>query len=55
MYVKYRQFNTYDLYAVRKVDSLMIKSVTVPVMDGASNRWTSQGPLHGLKPIRKQL
>ena len=25
MYIKHRQFNTYDLYAVRKVDSLMIK------------------------------
>lgn len=45
MYVKYRQFNTYDLYAVRKVDSLMIK-----VCDCAGYGWCIK-PLDEPRPL----
>ena len=30
MYVKYRQFGSYDLFAVRKVDSLLLDVHSVP-------------------------
>lgn len=45
MYIKHRQFNTYDLYAVRKVDSLMIKAC-----DYAGYGWCIK-PLDEPKPL----
>lgn len=44
MYVKYRQFGSYDLFAVRKVDSLLIDVCSSP--DG----WVLR-PLGEQKPL----
>lgn len=44
MYVKYRQFGSYDLFAVRKIDSLLIDICSSP--DG----WVLR-PLGEQKPL----